>query len=74
MAIVELQKIRDVMTNTKIHLKAGSSEDSLTGSRALLVVSEDIPTASAQPTILDIPLGLENVETAQQGAAADGGA
>ena len=61
---IELQKIRDVMTDTKVHLKAGSSEDSLTWLRALSVISEDIPTASAQPTILDIPLGLENMETA----------
>lgn len=65
LATIELQKIQDVMTNTRIHLEPGSSEGTLTGSaRALLVVSEDIPTASAQPTILDIPLGLENVQTA----------
>ncbi len=61
---IEIAKIRDVMDKTKIHLKAGSSEDSLHDSRALLVVSEDVPTTTTQPTILDISLGKENLEMA----------
>lgn len=61
---IEITKIRDVMNKTKIHLKVGSSEDSLRDSRALLVVSEDIPTVATQPTILDISLGRENLEIA----------
>lgn len=61
---IEVTKIRDVMYKTKIHLKASSSEDSLHDSRALLVVSEDVPTSTTQPTILDISLGKENIEIA----------
>jgi hypothetical protein len=61
---VEVGKLQDVMTKTKIHLKPGSSEDSVSSSRALLVISEDFPTISTQPTILDVPLGRENLETA----------
>ena len=52
------------MGKAKIHLKVGSSEDSLHDSRALLVVSEDVPTVTTQPTILDISLGKENLEIA----------
>lgn len=59
---LEIGKIEDVMKKTKIHLKPGSSEDSVIDSRALLVVSEDVPDISTQPTILDIPLGKENLE------------
>lgn len=61
---IEIAKIQDVMDKTKIHLKVGSSEDSIHDSRALLVVSEDVPTATTQPTILDISLGKENLEIA----------
>jgi len=56
----EEQKIRDIMLKTKIHLKPGSEGDSLTA-RALLVVSDELPGVSNQPTILDIPLGKENL-------------
>lgn len=58
---IEVQKIRDVMAKTTIHLNPGSSKDSVNWSRALSVVSEDVPTVSTQPTILDIPLGKENL-------------
>jgi len=61
---VEIEKIQDVMIKTKIHLKPDSSAESISGSRALLVVSDNVPTISTQPTILDIPLGKENVATA----------
>ena len=64
LSAIEIEKIRDVMGKTKIHLKVGSSEDSLHDSRALLVVSEDVPTVTTQPTILDISLGKENLEIA----------
>lgn len=64
LSMIEIAKIRDVMDKTKIHLKAGSSEDSLHDSRALLVISEDVPTVTTQPTILDISLGKENLEIA----------
>lgn len=59
---IEVEKITDVMENTKIYLKPGSPEDSVGDSRALLVVSEDYPSISNQPTILDIALGKENLE------------
>jgi len=59
---IEIEKITDVMEKTKIHLKPGSLEDSVGDSRALLVVSEDYPSISNQPTILDIALGKENLE------------
>ncbi|MFZ5844847.1 MAG: hypothetical protein ACOY0S_00050 [Patescibacteria group bacterium] len=60
---IEVKKITDIMQKTKIHLKEGSSHDSLTDTtRALLVVSEDNPSLNIQPTILDIALGKENVE------------
>jgi len=58
----ETAKIKDVMYNTKIHLRAGASEEAVAGARALLVVSEDLPSATTPPTILDIPLGKENLE------------
>jgi hypothetical protein len=61
---VEDEKIRDVMAKTKIHLQPGSSANALIGSRALLVVAADSPGVADQPTILDIPLGMENVESA----------
>src|SRR3989338_530076 len=61
---VEIEKIKDVMDKIKIYLKAGSSEDALNDSRALLVVSEDVPTTTTQPTILDISLGKENLDIA----------
>src|SRR3989344_1765395 len=57
----EKRKIEDVMEKTKINLKAGSSKDSIGEARALLVVSEDIPTITTQPKIIDIELGKENV-------------
>src|SRR3989338_3591863 len=60
----EIEKIKDVMDKIKIYLKAGSSEDALNDSRALLVVSEDVPTTTTQPTILDISLGKENLDIA----------
>lgn len=59
---IEIEKITDVMEKTKIHLKIGSPEDSVGDSRALLVVSEDYPSISNQPTILDIALGKENLK------------
>lgn len=59
---IETAKIKDVMDKTKIHLKAESTEDTIYGARALLVVSEDVPTALTQPTIFDIALGKENIE------------
>jgi hypothetical protein len=62
LTLVETAKIEDVMQKTKIHLKPGSSEDSLFDSRALLVVSDDIPSILNQPTILDIALGKENLD------------
>jgi len=49
------------MEETKSNLKAGSSKDSIGEARALLVVSEDIPTITTQPKIIDIELGKENV-------------
>jgi hypothetical protein len=61
LAPIEEQKVRDVMLKTKIHLKPGSEEDSVASSRALLVVSEERPGVSNQPTILDISLGKENL-------------
>ena len=64
LSAIEIGKIRDVMDKTKIHIKAGTSEDSVNDSRALLVVSEDAPTVKTQPTILDISLGKENLEIA----------
>lgn len=64
LSTIEIVKIQDVMDKTKIHLKVGSSEDSLHDSRALLVVSEDVPITTTQPTILDISLGKENLEIA----------
>lgn len=64
LSTIEIMKIRDVMNKTKIHLKIGSSEDNLHDSRALLIVSENIPTVTTQPTILDISLGKENLEIA----------
>lgn len=57
----ELQKIHEVRAKMKIHLRPGASEDSLFFARGLLVVSEDVPTASTQPTTFDIPLGKENL-------------
>jgi hypothetical protein len=62
---VEVAKIEDVMQKTKIHLKPGSSEDSLSDSRALLVVSENIPSTRNQPTIFDISLGKENLNVSR---------
>ncbi len=59
---VEKAKIEDVMQKTKIHLKPGSSENSIFDSRAHLVVSDDIPSILSQPTILDIALGKENLD------------
>src|SRR3989344_1097765 len=64
MSETDLKKIIDVMDKIKIYLKAGSSEDALNDSRALLVVSEDVPTTTTQPTILDISLGKENLDIA----------
>jgi hypothetical protein len=61
LAPIEEQKVRDVMLKTKIHLKPDSEEDSVDPARALLVVAEDRPGVSNQPTILDIPLGTENL-------------
>jgi hypothetical protein len=58
---VERDSIRDAMEKTRIHMSPGSSEDSVHASRLLLVLSEDEPSVSTQPTIIDIPLGLENV-------------
>ena len=58
---IEIDKINDVMSKTKIHMKSGSTEDSLTDSRALLIVSENNPGVSTQPTIIDIALGKENL-------------
>ena len=63
---LEIGKIKDVMEKTKIHLRAGSSKDSVLDSRAMLVISEDVPDASTQPTIIDIPLGRENLEIGSQ--------
>ena len=62
---IEAQKIKDVMEKTKIQLKAGGSSETIGDSRALLVVSEDTPTATTQPTIIDIALGKENLEFGQ---------
>jgi len=62
----EENKIREVMKNTLIHLKAGSSEDSTQNSRAILVVSEDAPTNKTQPLILDISLGKENLDITKE--------
>lgn len=59
---IEIAKIEDVMQKTKIHLKPGSSEESIFDSRALLVVSDDSPLILNQPTILDIALGKENLD------------
>ena len=59
---IEILKIRDVMKKMKIHIKPGTKKDYMY-SRALLVVSEDKPTATTQPTILDIALGEENLST-----------
>ena len=59
---VEIGKIRDVMALTKIHLQLGSSEESVSGSRALLVVADDVPGITNQPTIFDIGLGKENLD------------
>lgn len=58
----ELEKIKDVMKKTKIHMRPGSSENLLNNSRGLLVVSEDNPGISTQPTIIDVPFGRENLE------------
>jgi hypothetical protein len=62
LSLIEITKIKDVMRKTKIHLKPDSSEDSIHDSRAILVVSEDVPTVATQPTILDISLGKENIK------------
>jgi hypothetical protein len=59
---IELEKIKDVMQKTKIHLKPGSTENIVHNSRGLLVVSENNPGISTQPTILDIPFGKENLD------------
>ena len=59
---VEIGKIRDVMALTKIHLQPGSSEESVSGSRALLVVADDVPGITNQPTIFDIGLGKEDLD------------
>ncbi len=59
---IEIKKIKNVMQKTKIYSKHGSSEDSVSDSRALLVVSDDIPSISNQPTIFDIGLGKENID------------
>ncbi len=58
---LEIKKIRDVMKKTNINLKSGSTDNSVNDSRALLVVSEDTPSVTAQPTILDIAFGKENL-------------
>ncbi|MBX9809935.1 hypothetical protein K2X92_06095 [Candidatus Gracilibacteria bacterium] len=62
----EVEKIKDIMKKTKIHLKVDSSEDSIYGSRAILMLSENTPTTFTQPTILDIALGKENLEIATE--------
>ncbi len=59
---LEIEKIDDVMEKTRIHVESSASEDSIVDSRALLVVADDTPTVSSQPTIFDIPLGKENVD------------
>jgi hypothetical protein len=65
LSAVELGKIRDVMEKVKIHLRPGSSEDSISHStRALLVIADDVPGVSNQPTIFDISLGRENLDIA----------
>ncbi|MFA4872588.1 MAG: hypothetical protein WC659_01480, partial [Patescibacteria group bacterium] len=61
MTPIEAEKIIDVMSKTKIHLKPGSERGSIHSSRALLVVSEKNPTTATQPTIFDIALGKENI-------------
>ncbi len=57
---VEKQKILDVMLKTRIHFVPGADTSSV-DSRALLLVSEIVPTSETQPTILDIELGQENL-------------
>ncbi|MDO8615292.1 MAG: hypothetical protein Q7T33_06095 [Dehalococcoidia bacterium] len=61
LTLIELSKISDVIDNLKIHLRAGSSVDSVTDSRSLLVVAPDAPGMKDQPTVFDIALGKENI-------------
>lgn len=58
---IEIQKIKEVMRGIKISVKPPSTEDTIKYTRAISVVSIDKPTAANQPTILDIPLGKENL-------------
>jgi len=62
---IEIQKIKEVMRGIKIPLKPPSTEDTIKSTRAISVVSIDKPTATNQPTILDIPLGKENLVLGQ---------
>lgn len=59
---IEIAKTKDVIKNTKIHLVSDSSEKLVGSTRALLLVSEDVPMVGTQPTIFDISLGKENLE------------
>ena len=58
----EEEMIRDAMAKTRIHLEPGSTGDSIKWSRMLLFTSVDLPGVSTQPTIMDMPLGKENLQ------------
>ena len=61
LALSEIQKVKETMAGVKINIAPTTSTEPVNNSRALLMVSEDIPVASNQPWILDICLGKENV-------------
>jgi len=63
LTINEEEIIRDTMKKIKINLKPGIDINSITSpTRAILIDSEDEPDITKQPTLIDIPLGKENIE------------
>lgn len=62
----ETKKILEVIDAVKIHMKREANEDTPMDARAALLVSEDVPGPSTQPTFFEVALGKDNLDIPEE--------